>query len=1041
MPETIPTSPIQYQTQAYSEQEILDNLHPFVREWFLSRFSSFTPPQRHSIRNIQRGINSLISSPTGSGKTLSAFLAVLNELVARADTGTLDDSVQCIYLSPLKALANDITKNLVEPLREIGEIARRNGRALDIRIGTRTGDTPQKERARMLRRAPHILITTPESFAIMLTSSRFSQMVACARFVIIDEIHALAEGKRGVHLALSLERLARKAAFTRIGLSATVAPLEEVAAFLVGYEDPANGIARQCMIIDVTRMEDEELRYSKRLDLKVLSPVDDLIGASHHRMQDAMYGMIHAMIQEHRATLIFTNTRAGTERVVHQLRDRYPASYATIMDADMEQEKLADAEGPRHERLAEEAGIADASAEEIASPREARESPAETVPSPSPPSAQPSTVPEPASAKGFIGAHHGSLAKKHRLRIEDMLKAGELKAVVCSTSLELGIDIGYIDLVILLGSPKSVARALQRIGRSGHKLHEEAKGRIVVLDRDDLVECSVLLKAALGKRIDRISLPRNCLDVLAQQLYGMAIEESMSIEDAWETVRRAAPYRTLSRKDFDATLRYLAGEYGLEESRIYAKLWIDREQGTFGKKGKLARLIYMTNVGTIPDETAIRVKVGDATIGTITEDFAERLKPGDVFVLGGEPYEFRFSRGMTAQVKTSSGRLPTVPSWVSEMLPLSYDLALEIQLLRKYVTQLLDQGKREDEIAQWLRGYLPVDERAALAIARYFDEQHRYSLVPHANRMVIEHFKDANKRYVFFHSLYGRRVNDVLARALAYVNGRITGRDVEVGITDNGFYLKSTQPIQALRALRLLKKSEVLKRRFRHCAARALMILRTYKGETKSVGKQQVSSQIIISAVRRVDPDFPILKEARREILEDLMDVAHAREVVRMLASGQVRVDERSPDLPSPFAFAMAMHSYTDLLKMEDRVEFVRRLHELVVKEIGGEVAKKAELMRAPEVTYERLWEAQDAQRRLKEEDFEAYLLMQLDDAGRKSKLGADQLAHLRRLVRGERDGYPERFKEWLHAFLYGTVPRHWSDDLVKSLREREKRI
>jgi Lhr-like helicase len=838
--------PIAVQTEQYEEQEILESLHPFVREWFVNTFGSFSPPQRYAIRNIQKGVNSLISSPTGSGKTLSAFLAILNELVTRADTGTLQDVVYCIYLSPLKALANDINRNLKEPLAAISEIARKYQRELDIRVGTRTGDTTSSERAKMLEKPPHILITTPESLAITLSSVKFSKMLESTRFLIIDEIHALAENKRGIHLSLSIDRLAKRAKFTRIGLSATVAPLEEIAKFLVGYEDPRQKVFRDCAIVDV--------QYLKKLDLKVLSPVDDIINASHTRMQDATYRLLHDLIQSHRTTLIFTNTRAGTERVVHQLRERYPASYANVLDADDTQEKLEEKEGGLlHQHLESEAELSAISANQDASgspappqekgdegdagitPNELGESSAhsesveyrtttddiieqsataasaahkentEHTAVPAAENAQIDGIVKRKMPKNLIGAHHGSLSKQHRLRIENMLKAGELRSVVCSTSLELGIDIGFIDLVVLLGSPKSVARALQRIGRSGHKLHEEAVGRIVVMDRDDLVECSVLLKAAIEKKIDRINIPKNALDVLAQHLFGMAIEDVTGIEDAWETVTRSYAYDGLTRKDFDATMQYLSGEFAqLSERNIYGKIWIDRDAGTFGKKGKLARLIYMTNIGTIPDETMVQVKINEHTIGSITEDFAERLKPGDIFVLGGEPYEFRFSRGMTAQVKTSAGRMPTVPNWISEMLPLSYDLAIEIQKFRKYMDQWFSLGKGKKEITDWLREYLYVDERGIEAIYRYFQEQYRFMAVPHQHRMLLEHFKDGNKKYVFVHSVYGRRVNDVLARALAYINGRITGRDVEIGITDNGFYLKSTQPIQALRSLKLI---------------------------------------------------------------------------------------------------------------------------------------------------------------------------------------------------------------------------------------------
>ena len=1069
------------QTEEYPEAEILESLHPFVREWFTATFPGFSPPQKYAIGNIQRGINSLISSPTGTGKTLSSFLAILNELVTKADTGTLEDNVHCIYISPLKALANDINKNLKEPLDAIQTIAEKYQRRLNIRIGTRTGDTTTAQKNAMLTKPPHILLTTPESLAIVLSSTKFSQLLTKTKHVIIDEIHALAENKRGIHLNLSIERLAKRATFTRIGLSATVAPLEEVAKFLAGYQDPKQKIFRPCRIVDV--------QYLKKLDLKVLSPVDDMMNTNHTQLRNAQYALLHDLIQSHRTTLIFTNTRSGTERVVHQLRDRYPASYANVLDADEEKEILSKAEGLEHEHLEKEAEINNKNADEIS--KETKELKKEVekmlddIEREKIPVA--TTDNKRKAPKNLIGAHHGSLSKAHRVRIENMLKAGELKSVVCSTSLELGIDIGYIDLVILLGSPKSVARALQRIGRSGHKLHDEAKGRIVVLDRDDLVECSVLLKAAIEKKIDKLHIPKNALDVLAQHLYGMAIEDVTGIEDAWHTITSSYAYDGLTRKDFDETLNYLAGNFAeLTERHVYAKIWLDKNttandgtQGVFGKKGKLARLIYMTNIGTIPDETSVQVKIGGHTIGTITEEFSERLKPGDIFILGGDPYEFKYTRGMTAQVITSAGRMPTVPNWISEMLPLSYDLAIEIQTFRKYMQQWFDLGKSKDEVLEWIRRYLYVDERGVRAIYQYFEEQYKFSSIPLKNKLLLEHFKDGNKKYVFIHAVYGRRVNDVLSRAIAYINGKLTGRDVEVGITDNGFYLKSTQSIQALRAMKLLKeedlqrlmdiaidKSEIQKRRFRHCAGRGMMILRQYKGQQKSVGRQQISSQLIMSAVKKISNDFPILKETRREILEDFMDIVSAKQVVRQLQEGTITIEEFNTSIPSPFAFNMVIQGYVDILKMEDRIEFVRRMHRLVLEHIDGgkksdggliertvdegipnekKIKDKKPLLPAYTFTYDDLLREQEEEKiavqRKKKENYTEYLRDQLKEAARRIRLDADIYYQVNRLIDEETEGFPSAFKEWLHILLQGTVPKMWKDDLVKFLKEKERML
>jgi len=870
---------ITFQEKPYSDERIKEMLHPLFKEWFFKEFKEFSPPQRFALVNIHQRENTLISSPTGSGKTLAAFGAVLNELIGLSEKGLLEERVYAVYVSPLKALSRDIERNLLEPLKGMEALA---GRKLGIRIGVRTGDTSPSQRAAMLKKPPHILITTPESLAIMLTTKKFVEYLKKVEWVVVDEVHSIAGNKRGVHLSLSLERLERHASFARIGLSATISPLEEVAKFLVGFEDPDKQIPRPCKIVDV--------QYLKKLDLKVLSPVKNLIASPFEEVHGATYKLIDDLVQSHKTTLIFTNTRSATERVVHHLKERFPKHYA---------------------ELGEEGG------------------------------------------GSYIGAHHGSLSKELRVSIEEKLKEGKLKAVVSSTSLELGIDIGYIDLVILLGSPKSVARALQRIGRSGHKLHETAKGRIIVLDRDDLVECSVLLKSALEKKIDRVDIPRNCLDVLAQQVFGVALEGPISVEELYALVRRSYNYATLSMEDFKAVLEYLSGAYSkLEDRNVYAKIWLDN--GVVKSRGKMARVIYMTNVGTIPDETHVKVKVKDQVIGFIAEPFLERLRKGDVFVLGGETYEFLYTRGMTAYVKASVDRPPTVPSWYSEMLPLSYELALDIQRFRRYMEELLLEGRGKEEVMDFIHSYLYVDEYGANSVYEYFKEQFEFLEIPHDKKLLVEHYSEGERRQVIFHSLYGRRVNDVLSRALGYALSKMTGRDVEIGVSDNGFYLASSKPLQVSRALNALKseelrrvmslaleQTEVLRRRFRHCAARALMILREYKGRTKSVGKQQMSSRLLLGAVKRISKDFPILKEAKREVLEDFMDVKHAEEVLERINNGAIEVKEVFTTIPSPFAFNLVALGLSDIMKMEDKAEFLKRMHNMVLAKIALKKARQ----------------------------------------------------------------------------------------------------
>jgi len=856
---------VTFQKKPNTDEEIFRILNPIVEKWFRNKFKTFCLPQKYAVVDIHSRQNVLVSAATGSGKTLTSFLSILNELIDSSVKGILEDRIYAVYVSPLKALSTDISVNLVEPLKEMEAIA---GKKLGVRVAVRTGDTETKERSKMLKTPPHILITTPESLAILLSSPKFIEHLKQVEWFICDEVHALAENKRGVHLSLSMERLGDLSPhMTRIGLSATVAPLKDIAEYLVGYE---NGNPRDCKIIDV--------QFIKEMDLKVLSPVPDLIDIEHGAMHQKMYELIDDLIQKHKTTLIFTNTRSATERVVHHLKEKFPKNYTEN-----------------------------------------------------------------------IGAHHGSLSKKHRLDIETRLREGKLKAVVCSTSLELGIDIGYIDLVICLSSPKSVARSLQRIGRSGHKLHEKTKGRIIVMDRDDLVECAVLLKDGIERKIDKIHIPTNCLDVLAQQIDGIAIQNKIHINDLFKLIKQSYCYRNLARVEFMDVIDYLSGKHvSLEDRNVYAKIWYDEETGMIGRRGRLGRVIYMTNIGTIPESIRVSVKMGNQTVGYIEEAFLEKLRPGDIFVLGGQVYMFKFARGMVAQVSASANRPPTVPSWFSEMLPLSFDLALDIGKFRKLLGQKFCYNKRKKEIMEFINKYVYVDKNAAESIYRYFFEQFNYAQIPSDTRIVVEHYYDGRYYYTIFHSLYGRRVNDCLSRAVAFAISRTQHKDVEIGINDNGFFIMSEKKVNVMGAFKLIKskelqkvmdsaidKTEVLKRRFRHCAARALMILRNYKGRKKRVGRQQVASQILINAVKRISNDFSILKEARREVLEDLMDIDNAGIVLEGIEKKKIKIDEIATNIPSPFAFGLITQGHMDVMKMDDKVEFLRRMHRNVLAKIG----------------------------------------------------------------------------------------------------------
>ena len=857
---------IKRQEKIYKDDEIYKLLHPWVKKWFKGKFNGFTESQKLSIMDVHKGNNILISSPTGSGKTLTAFLSIISQLTMLSDMDKLEDRVYCIYISPLKALDNDIEKNIDEPLREIEKIA---GKELGIRKAVRTGDTTQYERTKMLKKPPHILITTPETLSILLCAPKFREKIKDVGYVIIDEIHSLADNKRGVHLSLTLERLQNLAGnFARIGLSATVSPLEKVAHYLVGSQ---YGEVRACKIVDVN--------YLKRLDMKVLCPVEDIINSDPEKMNNATYKLIDELVQFHKTTLIFTNTRSGTESVVFNLKKRFKDKYN---DQN-------------------------------------------------------------------IMTHHSSLSKELRLQTEDKLKDGELKVVVSSTSLELGIDIGYIDLVILVSSPKSVSRALQRIGRSGHKLHEKSKGRIIVVDRDDLVECSLILKNAVEGKIDEIHIPENCLDVLAQHIYGMAIESKQDIDTIYDLVKRSYCYRNLSINDYLSVLSYLAGEYtDLEDRYVYAKIWADYDTNMFGKRGKLARMLYSTNIGTIPDRSSARVKCAGQVVGHVEEDFMEKLQKGDTFVLGGRIYRFNYARGMTLNVTPSSGP-PSIPSWFSEQLPLSFDLALSIQRFRALIDGKFDSNRSREEIMDFIHEFLYVDYNAANSIYEYFREQYLYAVIPSNKKLLIEHYTGfGGRKFVIFHTCFGRRVNDALSRAVAYILAKKYKRDIMISISDNGFYLSSEGKIGGLEAfndlnsenieeilIKAIDKTETLAGRFRHCAGRALMILRHYKGQQKSVSRQHIKGKILLNFVKELDENFSILKEARREVIEDFMDVKNSKRVLKMIESGQLEIKQINTVIPSPFSFNLVAQCYLDVLKYEERIEFIRRMHQAVINQIS----------------------------------------------------------------------------------------------------------
>ena len=849
----------QPQPKDFRVEEYLPFLDPLISEWFNSKYNSLTEPQKKAIPLIHNRENVLVSSPTGTGKTLTGFLAIINELLCLSRKGELEDRIYCLYISPLKALANDINKNLNTPLGEIYDLSEGQGEKLPrIRTAVRSGDTPQNERQKMLRKPPHILITTPESFSLALSAPKFREKLQDLRWVIIDEIHEISATKRGSLLGANLERLAWvNKDFIRIGLSATQAPLEVIGNYLCGYE---NREPRDFKIIEVDT--------KKFLDLKTITPVNDLTKTSYEVANDRMYEILAEMVNDHKTTLIFTNTRSGTEHVAMRLKAR---------------------------------GIES------------------------------------------IEAHHSSLGKDTRLEVENKLKNGELKCVITSTSLELGIDIGYIDLVVQIGSPKSVSKGLQRIGRSGHNINDLSKGRFLVFDLDDLMECSVLTKAAFDREIDRVVIPTNSLDVLSQVIVGMSLEKPWKVSEAYEVITNSYSFHDLPFEDFMDTINYLSGK--IEDNVIYSKIWYDEDEKTFGKK-KSTRMIYFMNIGTIPEEADYQViSEKGRHLGQLSDKFVERLKQGDIFVLGAKTYLFQRSMRNRVYVKDATGMRPTVPSWTGEMLPRSYDLGVLIGKFRKEALKRIEAG---ENIKGWLMENYRLDENGANSMISYIRTQAKFD-VPTDDHLLVEGYTDSSGLYsAIFHIPLGRRVNDALSRAYGQAISNAFSLNTRITITDDGFVLTTQRkiPLKEIVPLissrnfseivaRSIANTEVFKQRFRHCAARSLMVLRKYKGYDISVVRQQLRSDKLLKTLESMK-GFPVIKETYHEIMNDMMDVPRAGKYIeKVVETGNYKIlDYRSET--SPFSYGLILAGVSDMVLMEDRSKLLKELQGRILDKIYG---------------------------------------------------------------------------------------------------------
>ena len=646
---------------SYNPAVPLSAFHPTIQRWFQQRFGEPTEPQREGWPKIRAGANTLISAPTGMGKTLAAYLAAIDSLARQGSA--LADQTSVLYVSPLRALSNDVQKNLQGPLHELAEL---DPDFPKIHVLVRTGDTPQRERAAMLRKPPHILVTTPESLYILLTSAGGREMLRTVKTAIVDEIHALARDKRGSHLALSLERLeALTGPIQRIGLSATQKPLEEVARFLVGA-------GRDCTLVDVG--------HHRKMDVAIVVPPSALETVCSHEQWDEIYGQIASLIEAHRTTLIFVNTRKLAERVTAHLT----------------------------EVLGEEK----------------------------------------------VTCHHSSLSKERRLDAEHRLKSGTLCALVATASLELGIDIGDVDLVIQIGATRSIATFLQRVGRSGHAVRRIPKGRLFPLTIDELVEAAALLRAAKRGELDRTPQPRAPLDILSQQIVAACVaadEQGWNEQVLFETLTRAWPYRHLSREDFDAVIKlHIDGRHGL--------LHRDAVGGRIMAR-KRARITAITGGGAIPDVADYRVLEDPQGlfIGTLNEDFAIESNVGDIFQLGNTSWRIlRVERGVV-RVADAQGQPPSIPFWLGEGPSRTAELSAEIAELRD---QCADARTLEEEIG--------LSPEAAVQIADYVADGRRVlGTVPTQKRVVLERFFDeSGGMQMVLHAPFGGKINRAWGLAL-----------------------------------------------------------------------------------------------------------------------------------------------------------------------------------------------------------------------------------------------------------------------------------
>src|SRR5213594_1247646 len=843
----------------------LSRFHPVIERWFASRFAEPTEPQRRAWPVIQHGSDVLIAAPTGSGKTFAAFLSAIDGLVRQGLNGELTDEMQVVYVSPLKALSNDVQKNLSEPLAEIRATLAEQGLP-DARVRTlvRTGDTPQSERQAMLKQPPHILVTTPESLYLILTSERAREMLRSVRTVIVDEIHAVARDKRGSHLALSLARLDALIGKRpqRIGLSATQRPIEEIAQFLVGTGQPLPTIV--------------DAGHIRTLDLALEIPSSPLEAVMSAEVWEEVNTRIAELISQHRTTLVFVNTRRLCERLTMHLSERLGADRVT--------------------------------------------------------------------------SHHGSLSREKRLEAEERLKRGELQALVATASLELGIDIGSVDLVIQVGSTRSIATLLQRVGRAGHRLGAIPKGRLFPLSRDEMIECSALIRATREGRLDRLIIPDKPLDILAQQIVATAEGEEWDEAALYERVRSAYPYRELTRKEFGDVVQMLAEGFTTRRGRRSAHIHYDGiNKKLTGRRG--ARIAEITSGGAIPDLGDYRVilEPTETFVGTLNEDFAIESTPGDIFQLGNTSYQIVKVESGQVRVADAKGQPPTLPFWLGEAPGRTNELSEEVSRLRQDIADRLDDPPAA---IQWLVDTIGMNEAGARTVVEYLGATRVIlGMIPTQKCLVLERFFDeAGGMQLVLHAPFGSRINRAWGLALRKRFCRSFNFEWQAAATEDAIVLslgpqhsfpledvfQYLRPATAEHLLvQAMLDAPVFGTRWRWNATRALAVLRFRGGRKVPTPLRRMEAEDLVAAVfpdqlacpenlvgDREIPDHPLVNQTIADCLLEAMDFPGLKRVLEGMEAGQFTLIARDTTEPSPLCHEVLNarpYAFLDDAPLEER--------------------------------------------------------------------------------------------------------------------------